>query len=148
MVRATARPADPTTAAFGYESDRRTFSGNSAFMDYDDSVAIGMTDAQSRASANTIGGLIYLGPSVAGRDTTKDLGLTGYKGPYVYPTSVNISYIQSPTGEIRTGTVRVHSVDNDSFERMATGITLSRDKLDTQAAVLQSHWWNGALVTT
>jgi hypothetical protein len=42
----------------------------------------------------------------------------------------------------------VHHIDNQSLERLATGISLSRDTLRTFAAVLQSHWWDGALVST
>src|SRR4029079_1816668 len=106
-----------TMVAFGYENDRKALSGNTAFLDYDDSIAIGMTDAQSRAAANTLGGLVYLGPSVAGRDTRSNLNLTGYKGPYVYPASVNLGYIHAASGEIRSAPVRVHSVQNDSFDR-------------------------------
>ena len=34
-------------------------------------------------------------------------------------------------------------VDQDDLRR-----PLARDRLETQAAVLQSHWWDGALVTT
>lgn len=137
-----------TALAFNYRVDRKNLSGNPAFMDYDDLRSFGLTDAQSRAAANMLGSVIYLGESLAGRSTVTGLNLTGYKGDYTFPDRVNLNYIQSPTGEIRTGSVRVHHIKNDSFERLATGISLDRDKLDTLAAVLQSHWWEGAFVTT
>jgi outer membrane receptor protein involved in Fe transport len=137
-----------TAVGFEYEVDRRAFSGNTAFLDYDDMRALGVSDAQSRASANSLGALIYLGPSMAGRSTVTNVGLTGYKGELVYPGSLPLNYIHSPSGEIRTGNVRVHHVDNEPFDRLATSISLDRDTLKTVAAVLQSHWWDGALVTT
>ncbi|MBI4626343.1 MAG: TonB-dependent receptor plug domain-containing protein, partial [Verrucomicrobia bacterium] len=137
-----------TMVAFDYQVDRRSLSGNPAFMDYDDLRALGLTDAQSRASANSLGNVIYLGNSVAGRSTVSGLNLTGYKGDYTFPNTVNINYIQSPSGEIRTGSVRVHHIDNEPIDRLATGASLARDKLGTAAAVLQSHWWDGALITT
>ncbi len=76
------------------------------------------------------------------------LNLTGYKGTLDYPEQVDINYIQTPSGEIRTGTVRVHHIQNEPASRLATSISTSRDYLDTRAAVLQSHWWDGAFVTT
>ena len=136
-----------TMVAVNYRVDRENFSGNTAFMDYDDLRAIGISDAQSRASANSWGAIMYLGPSVAGRSTASGLGLTGYKGTLVLPDNVNLNYISS-TGEIRTGSVRVHNIDNEPIGRLATGIGMARDELDTAAAVLQSHWWDGLLVTT
>lgn len=137
-----------TALAFDYRVDRQNLSGNPAFMDYDDLRSFGLTDAQSRAGANSLGSVIYLRDSLAGRSTVTGLNLTGYKGDYTYPDKVNINYIQSQTGEIRTGSVRVHNIKNDAYERLATAISLDRDKLETLAAVLQSHWWEGALVTT
>jgi hypothetical protein len=117
-------------------------------MDYDDLRALGLSDAQSRAGANSLGRLIYLGDSLAGRDTTTGLNIPRYTGDASYPDQVTINYIHSPSGEIRTGTARVHHVDNEPLDRLATGAGLARDTLDTYAAVLQSHWWDGALVTT
>ncbi|MBI5693819.1 MAG: TonB-dependent receptor [Verrucomicrobia bacterium] len=137
-----------TLLVFDYEVDRRTLSGNPSFLDYDDLRLLGVSDAQSRASANSLGNVIYLGDSLAGRSTVTGLGLTGYKGTLVYPDRVNLNVIQSPTGDLRTGSVRLHHVQNDPLERLATGISVARDRLETQAAVLQSHWWDGALVTT
>lgn len=137
-----------TMLYFDYEIDRRSFTGSPSFMDYDDLRALGLSDAQSRASANTLGTVIYLGDSLAGRSTISGLGLTGYKGNLTYPDRVDLNYIHAPSGEIRTGSVRVHHVQNESYERLATGITLDRDALETRAAVLQSHWWEGALITT
>ena len=137
-----------TAVAFQYIEDRHFLSGNTAFMDYDDLRAIGLSDAQSRAGANSLGRLIYLGDSLAGRDTTTGLNIPRYTGNASYPDQVSLNYIHSPSGEIRTGTVGVHHVDNEPLDRLATGASLARDSLDTMAAVLQSHWWDGALVTT
>lgn len=136
-----------TLLGFDYRIDRRTLSGAPAFLDYDDLRGLGISDAQARAS-NTLGAVMYLGDSVAGRSTVSGVGLTGYKGNLTYPDRVDLNYIQSPSGEIRTGSVRVHHVQNESYERLATGIALDRDRLGTAAAVLQSHWWEGALITT
>ena len=137
-----------TLLGLNYEVERRTFSGNASFMDYDDLRALGITDAQSRAAANMLGNVIYLGDSVGNRSTVSGLNLTGYKGTLDYPEQIELNYIQSPSGEIRTGTVRVHNIESESKGRLATSISTSRDYLDTRAAVLQSHWWDGALVTT
>ncbi|HRE84217.1 MAG TPA: TonB-dependent receptor plug domain-containing protein [Opitutaceae bacterium] len=137
-----------TAVAFRYEENRANMSGNTAFIDYDDSRALGLTDAQSRASANSLGFLWYLGDSVAGKNTTTGLNIPRYSGNVTYPDQISINYIHSPSGEIRTGTVRVHHINNEPFERMATGASLARDRLDTVAAVLQSHWWDGGVVTT
>ncbi len=137
-----------TAVAFQYIEDRHGLSGNTSFMDYDDLRALGLSDAQSRAGANSLGRLIYLGDSLAGRDTTTGLNIPRYTGNASYPDQVSLNYIHSPSGEIRTGTVRVHHVDNEPLDRLATGASLARDSLDTLAAVLQSHWWDGALVTT
>ena len=137
-----------TLLGLDYEVDRRTLSGNPAFLDYDDLRLLGLSDAQSRASANSLGNVIYLGGSLAGRSTVSGLGLTGYKGTLAYPGRVDLNVIQSPSGEIRPGSVRVHHVQNEPLDRLATGISLSRDRLRTQAAVLQSHWWDGGIVTT
>lgn len=137
-----------TAVAFQYIEDRHNLSGNPSFMDYDDLRAIGLTDAQSRAGTNSLGYLFYLGDSLAGRDTTTGLNIPRYSGAANFPDQVNINYIHSPSGEIRTGTVRVHHIDNEPLDRLATGASLGRDTLDTFAAVLQSHWWDGALITT
>ena len=94
-----------------------------------------------------MGGVIYLGPSVAGRSTVSGLNLTGYKGDFTYPDRVNLNYIHS-SGEIRTASIGVHHIDNEPLSRLATSASLARDELGTMAAVLQSHWWDGALVTT
>lgn len=137
-----------TLLGLNYKVERRSFSGNASFMDYDDLRALGISDAQSRAAANMLGNVIYLGDSVGNRSTVSGLNLTGYKGTLDYPDQVGLNYIQSPSGEIRTGTVRVHNIENEAKGRLATSISTSRDYLDTRAAVLQSHWWDGAVVTT
>lgn len=136
-----------TGVAFRYEENRRNLSGNTAYLDYDDTRAIGMTDAQSRAAANSLGYVFYLGDSVAGKDTTTGLNIPRYTGEAILPDVINLNYIHTPSNEIRTASIRVHSVDNEPLDRLATGASLARDKLDTMAAVLQSHWWNGAFVT-
>ena len=100
-----------TLLGFDYRIDRRTLSGAPAFLDYDDLRGLGISDAQARAS-NTLGAVMYLGDSVAGRSTVSGVGLTGYKGNLTYPDRVDLNYIQSPSGEIRTGSVRVHHVQN------------------------------------
>ena len=137
-----------TLLGLNYEVDRRSLSGNPSFLDYDDLRALGVTDAQSRASANMLGNVIYLGDAVGNRSTVTGLNLTGYKGTLDYPEQVDINYIHSPSGESRTGTVRVHHIQNEPTGRLATSISTSRDYLDTRAAVLQSHWWDGAFVST
>jgi len=137
-----------TGVGFKYIEDRHSLSGNTAFMDYDDLRGLGLSDAQSRAGANSLGYLIYLGGSLAVRDTTTGLNIPRYTGSATYPNQVSLNYIHSPSGEIRTGTVRVHNVQNEPFDRLATGASLARDTLETYAAVLQSHWWDSALITT
>lgn len=137
-----------TAVGFKYEENRANMNGNTAFIDYDDSRALGLSDAQSRANANTLGFLFYLGDSVAGKDTTKNLHIPRYRGGAVYPDTIDLNYIQTPTGQIATGTARVHHINNEPLERLATGASLARDELDTVAAVLQSHWWDGLLITT
>jgi len=137
-----------TAVGFRYEENRSNMNGNTAFLDYDDMRALGVSDAQSRAGANSLGLLAYLGPSVAGKNTTTGLNIPRYSGGQIYPDQVQLNYIHSPSGEIRTGTVRVHHVDNEPLDRLATGASRARDQLDTMAAVLQSHWWDGAFVTT
>ncbi len=137
-----------TAVGFRYEENRANMNGPAAFLDYDGSRAIGLSDAQSRASANTLGFLFYLGDSVAGKNTTTGLNIPRYSGAHIYPDQVNINYIDSATGQIRTGTVGVHNVQNEPLDRIATGGSLAKDQLDTVAAVLQSHWWDGGLITT
>jgi outer membrane receptor protein involved in Fe transport len=137
-----------TAVGFRYEEDRHSMNGNTAFFDYDDMRALGASDAQSRAAANSLGYLIYLGDSVAGKNTTTGLNIPRYRGTAAYPDQLSLNYIHSPSGQIRTGTVRVHHVDNEPLDRLATGASLGRDELDTLAAVLQSHWWDGTLITT
>lgn len=136
-----------TAVAFDYQNDRQSLSGFPSFLDYDDLRSLGLSDAQSRATTNSLGNVFYLGDSLAGKSTVSGLGLTGYKGNLAYPDSVSINYIDS-AGAIRTGQVRVHHVDNEPMDRLATNASLARDELQTVAAVLQSHWWDGALVTT
>lgn len=137
-----------TAVGFKYEENRANMNGNTAFIDYDDSRAIGLTDAQSRAAANQLGFLFYLGDSLAGKDTTTNLHIPRYSGGAVYPDQIDINYIQSPAGQIATSSLRVHNINNEPLERLATGGSLARDELDTVAAVLQSHWWDGLLITT
>jgi outer membrane receptor protein involved in Fe transport len=138
-----------TLLASDYREDFRSFSGISAFMDYDDLRALGYTDLRARANnTGQLGNAFYLGDSVAGRTTASGLGLTGYKGDFAFLDQVQINYIDVPSREIRTGTVRVHNVRNSPPDRIATGAALTRDTLDTMAAVLQSNWWDGTLVST
>ncbi len=137
-----------TGVGFRYIEDRHSLSGNTAFLDRDSLLALGLPANQTTASANSLGYLFYLGDSVAGRDTTTGLNIPRYNGAANFPDQIDINYIHSPSGEIRTGNVLVHHVDNEPFDRLATGASLARDTLDTVAAVLQSHWWDSALVTT
>ena len=138
-----------TLLASSYQNDTSSIGGQAAIMDYDQLRALGWTDANARATGSgSIGPVFYLGDSVANRTTASGLNLTGYKGALSFPNQVSINHRDAASNQIRTGTVNVYSLQNSPHERLATGIGIGRDKLDTLAAVLQSHWWDGALVST
>lgn len=139
---------DLTVLASSYKSDAHSLTGQPQFMDYDNLRTLGFSDANARANgAGQLGNIFYLGDSIANRTTASGLNLTGYKGDFSYVDNVNIAY-RDTANLIRTGSVRVHNYDNEPHDRLATGAAISRDTLDTVAAVLQSHWWDGALITT
>lgn len=138
-----------TMLASDYETNYRHFAGIGAFMDYDEMRALGFSDTASRANGNAaLGNAFYIGDSVAGRTTASGLGLTGFKGNFSFADQVTIGYVDPATGQIRSGTVNVHHLGNTPHDRLATNTSLTRDTLGTLAAVLQSHWWDGLLVST
>ena len=138
-----------TLLASSYQNDTASISGQAAIMDYDQLRTLGWSDANARAtSAGTIGPIFYLGDSVANRTTASGLNLTGYKGNLSFPNQVIINNRDAISNQIKTGTVNVYSLQNSVHDRLATGTGIGRDNLDTLAAVLQSHWWGGAFVST
>jgi len=138
-----------TMLASSYQTDYSSRSGQAQFMDYDQLLALGWSAVNARANqAGQLGNLFYLGDSVANRTSASGLNLQGYKGNFVFADQVSINYRDPVTRQIRTGMVSVHHLDNEPHDRLATGASISRDTLDTLAAVLQSHWWDGALIST
>jgi len=89
--------------------------------------------------ARDLGGIIYLGPSLAGATSAAGAALPGVQ----QALQIDPEY-----------TVRVYNVNTQRFEDQTIaverdipmGANLARRDIDTQAFVLQNHFWDGALV--
>lgn len=138
-----------TAMAEEVDTDSLSISGRTTGFDPGSwGATLGLTGGNLRTTGRSSAGVIfYISDDISDRSSASGINLTGYKGPRYLPNQVAVDYWDPEAGQIETGTFLLNDIE-DGFDLTNTGASLGRGTIESQAAVLQSNWFDDILVTT
>ncbi len=133
------------------EEDQYFLGGVGATMEASYAEALGFANNGGRSGISErreLATVYYLGSSVLDLNSPSGANIGHITERPIIPDNIAVSYVDAQTREYTTSNFNVLHYDNTPKEGLATNATLSNTETESFAAVLQSHWFDGLLVST
>lgn len=125
-----------------FELDERNFSGgNTADLGWTNATRAFVNPASARDDINSSDGLVrttvYIGPSLANLSGPNGINLQGIRSQLRPTTAMGWHWDRASTRFVQREVQISNVMDEDTFHRTTTGASLSRQIIDSQAAIYQ-----------